>query len=43
MFGLPPTTALMVFGIPLLWIIYTGVFLYRTRDWSDDEPGEEGS
>lgn len=43
MFGLPATTALMVFGIPLLWIIYTAVFLYRTRDWSDDDQREEGS
>lgn len=41
MFGLPATTALMVFGFPLLWIVYTIVFLYRTRNWSDDDPGEE--
>jgi len=43
MFGLPTTTALMVFGFPLFWIIYTAVFLYRTRDWDDSDSEEEGS
>jgi len=43
MFGLPATTALMVFGFPLFWIVYTVVFLYRTRDWRDDEIGEDDS
>lgn len=29
----------MVFGFPLFWIIYTIIFLLRTRDWDagDDE------
>jgi hypothetical protein len=36
MFGLPFETALVVFGFPLFWIIYTAVFLYRSRDWKDD-------
>ena len=36
MFGLPFETALVVFGFPVLWIIYTAVFLYRSRDWRDD-------
>jgi len=37
MFGLPPTTAAMVFGCPLFWIVYTLVFLWRTRDWERDD------
>jgi hypothetical protein len=36
MFGLPFETALVVFGFPVFWIIYTAVFLYRSRDWKDD-------
>ena len=31
----------MVFGFPLFWIIYTAIFLYRTRDWDDESPVED--
>lgn len=42
MFGLPAETSLVVFGIPVLWIIYTAVFLYRTRHWRDeDDAGDD--
>lgn len=37
MFGLPAETALLVFGVPVLWIIYTIVFLFRSRHWQDEE------
>ena len=36
MFGLPFETALMVFGFPAVWIVYTAVFLYISRNWKDD-------
>jgi hypothetical protein len=43
MFGLPIEATLLVFGFPLFWIIYTAVFLYRSRDWSDkDAPQDDG-
>jgi hypothetical protein len=38
MFGLPTETALLVFGFPVLWIVYTAVFLYRSRHWTDEPP-----
>ncbi len=41
MFGLPIETALVVFGFPLFWIIYTLVFLFRTRDWVDAAGDDE--
>ncbi len=41
MFGLPIETALVVFGFPLFWIIYTLVFLFRTRDWVDGSGDDE--
>ncbi len=41
MFGLPIETTLLVFGFPLFWIVYTLVFLYRTRHWSDDDAQQE--
>lgn len=37
MLGLPLSTALVVFGFPLLWVLYTIGFLLVTRDWDDDE------
>ena len=40
-FGLPLETSLLVFGFPLLWIIYTAIFLYRSRDWEDESVDEE--
>lgn len=42
MFGLPLSTSLLVFGFPLFWILYTLVFLYRTRHWEGHEEQEEG-
>jgi hypothetical protein len=43
MFGLPLETSLVVFGFPAAWIIYTAVFLYRSRDWVKDSSEDEGS
>jgi hypothetical protein len=44
MFGLPIETALLVFGFPVFWILYTIVFLYRSRDWvTDDDSGDDES
>ena len=37
MFGLPAETVLLVFGFPVFWIVYTIVFLYRSRDWRDEK------
>lgn len=36
MFGLPIETALLVFGFPVFWILYTIVFLILSRDWRAD-------
>jgi len=41
MFGLPWETTLLVFGFPVFWIIYTAVFLYRSRSWSDESATKE--
>ena len=35
MFGLPLETSLVVFGFPLFWIVYTIVFLLRSKGWED--------
>ena len=43
MFGLPAETAFLVFGFPVLWIIYTIVFLLRTRNWDDETAGDDGA
>ena len=43
MFGLPLSTTLLVFGFPVFWIVYTAVFLYRSRDWADDASNEDES
>ena len=43
MLGLPLETALIVFGFPVFWIVYTIVFLYRTRNWERDEAGTDDS
>ncbi len=37
MFGLPTTTALVLFGFPAFWIVYTIVFLIVTRKWGKDK------
>jgi hypothetical protein len=42
MFGLPLETTLLVFGFPLLWIVYTAIFLLVTRNWEHDTPEEDG-
>ena len=36
MFGLPLETSVVVFGFPVFWIVYTLIFLRRTRHWEDD-------
>lgn len=42
-FGLPLETALIVLGFPAFWIVYTIVFLVRTRHWEAEErDGEDG-
>ena len=41
MFGLPAETALIVFGFPVFWILYTLVFMLRTRHWEDEESDRE--
>jgi len=35
MFGLPVGTTLLVFGFPVLWILYTIGFLIISRHWTD--------
>ncbi len=40
MFELPLSTTFLVFGFPLFWILYTVIFLRRTRRWKDDEKEE---
>ena len=36
MFGLPLGTTFLVFGFPLLWVLYTIGFLLWTRDWKNE-------
>lgn len=43
MFGLPVTTSVVVFGFPVFWIVYTLVFLWRSRDWDDQDPETRGT
>jgi hypothetical protein len=33
MFGLPWSTTLLVFGFPVLWVLYTLGFLIVSRHW----------
>lgn len=42
MFGLPIETLLLLFGVPILWIAYTLIFLVVSRKWGGiaDEPVE---
>ena len=37
MFDLPLSTTLLLLGFPAFWILYTVVFLVRTRSWRDVE------
>jgi hypothetical protein len=41
MFGLPPSTSFLVFGFPLLWILYTVGFLLVSRNWKREEAERE--
>lgn len=41
MFGLPIETAFVVFGFPVFWIVYTLIFLVRTRDWERSDKGDQ--
>ena len=43
MFGLPIETTLLVLGFPLFWVIYTAVFLYRTKHWNDVDTQQDDS
>ncbi|MFQ5982868.1 MAG: hypothetical protein ACE5KS_05790 [Woeseiaceae bacterium] len=43
MFGLPIGTALLLFGFPLFWVLYTVVFLIVTRGWGRDSAAEDGA
>ena len=43
MFGLPLETTLIVFGFPVFWIVYTIIFLVRTRRWERDERNDEAA
>jgi hypothetical protein len=36
MFGLPSSTALLIFGFPALWVLYTIGFLFVSRRWQDE-------
>jgi len=41
MFGLPWETTFWVFGAPIFWILYTLIFLFRTRSWPKDSNNED--
>jgi len=41
LFELPLSTTLLVFGFPLFWVLYTLLFLHRTRHWKDEEKREK--
>ena len=41
MFGLPLATTLLVFGFPVLWIVYTITFLILSRNWEEDSANED--
>ena len=41
MFGLPAATAFLVFGIPLLWVIYTIGFWVASRGWEQGGGGDD--
>ncbi len=42
MFGLPPVTALVLFGFPLFWLVYTLIFFIKTRNWVEDSEKQGG-
>lgn len=37
MFGLPASTTFLVFGFPILWLLYTIGFLIVSRHWAREE------
>ncbi len=41
MFGLPFATTVLVFGFPLVWIVYMIVFMYVSRNWDRDSVTED--
>lgn len=41
MFGLPTFTTIVILGVPVFWVIYTGVFMWLSRGWSQEDTGEE--
>ena len=41
MFGLPIETAMLLFGFPVFWVLYTLVFAYISRDWSKENETED--
>ena len=41
MFGLPASAAIIIFGIPSIWVIYTLVFVYVSRHWSAEDVEED--
>ena len=44
MFGLPAGTAFLVFGFPLIWIVYTIGFWIVSRDWdAEEQAGDDTS
>jgi hypothetical protein len=42
-FGLPIETALLVFGFPVFWFLYTIVFLVLSRNWDRDDIASDGA
>lgn len=42
MFGLPATTNLVLWGFPLFWILYTVIFLIKTKDWAKEDKDKGG-
>ena len=42
MFELPLSTTLLLLGSPLIWVVYTLIFLRATRKWKDDTDSREG-
>lgn len=41
MFGLPAFTTTVIIGVPALWVIYTGVFLWLSRGWKHEDAEEQ--
>ncbi len=41
MFGLLAFTTMVIIGVPALWVIYTGVFLWLSRGWKHEDAEEQ--